>query len=61
MRQVIELEIKTEAIPDRVAVWPDEMVGLPRRQFGVTPPVVSASGFVGEPLRGQGEATVPME
>ena len=53
MRQMIEFEIKTEAIPDRVTIRPDEMAGLPGCQLGVAPSVASAPGFAGEPLRGK--------
>src|SRR5262249_15696711 len=35
MRQMIELEIKTEAITNCVTVRPDEMARLPWRQLGV--------------------------
>ena len=58
MRQMIEFEIKTEAVPDCITVWPDEMAGLPRRQLGVTPFRGSAPDIRGEPLRGNGEVSV---
>src|SRR6266550_5332375 len=59
MRQMIELKIKTEPIPNCVTIRPDEMAGLPRRQIGVVRPRCERSRIRRRTIGRQGQMAVP--
>ena len=59
MRQMIELKIEAEAIPNCVTIRPDEMAGLPGRQLGVVRPRCECSRIRRRTIWRQGQMAVP--